>query len=87
MSILCSDLEILSTIYTENELEIKSNNTFNMQFNPYIGNLENMAFVTLTAQFIIPPDYPNNPPKVTILMQRGFDEDQVNLIVKQINQK
>ena len=71
-----SELEVLNSIYGDN-LEVQSPSRFRMKFSPYVGNERDHAYAFLLLDFTIPEAYPKAVPQVTIVSQKGLDEDRV----------
>ncbi|XP_069838525.1 E3 ubiquitin-protein ligase RNF25 [Dendropsophus ebraccatus] len=80
---LSQELEVLQSIYLD-ELEVCQQDRLlllRITIHPTTGDDPESQYVRMTLQLSIPPQYPGEPPEITVANPRGLGDEQIESII------
>lgn len=81
LRLLCQELQVLQSIYLE-ELEISREDRVELRItlHPATGDDAEIQYVRLTLHLSLPPQYPDDPPDISVSNPRGLCDEQIHSI-------
>ncbi|CAI9612383.1 unnamed protein product [Staurois parvus] len=78
---VCQELQVLQSIYLE-ELEISRGDRVELRItlHPATGDDAESQYVRLTLHLSLPPQYPDDPPEISVTNPRGLFDKQIHSI-------
>ncbi|KAM5125509.1 E3 ubiquitin-protein ligase RNF25 [Mantella aurantiaca] len=85
--LVCQELQVLQSIYLE-ELAISREDRVKLRItlHPATGDDPESQYVRLTLHLSLPPQYPDDPPEISVSNPRGLCDEQIHSISDRLHQ-